>query len=1232
MSISPPTVVRGELVQLLEQHLLGPQKGATEEIKGTPRAAYSIGALAPVTVDPARVVLEDGADVDGADPEENGVAISDTDSATVGQQGVPVATDADTGAADDDEERDEGPKGALTYPSSMGLRFQVPRDCGVLTVTVTWGRYHSERRPNEEGRKFQWSIRTPFEKTAEIDVRDHDSHVVLDPITVDDDVTLRVELFPRPDRTIVELALSNDRVTGLDAPPGDWLFQTKLSVEANSGEAVFLPSRDVLSVGYDEDDPERQRLDLQYRHRLEYAVGRTTSVAWDEAYDGDETLRRARRVETTWLPTADVPQTTGDPQGPADPLGSFTTSMKTLSTISHGEIEEALGALVTGYEEWLVVQRRTASTLPEHLAEIADEATAEAEVIAQRLRAGIAMLADPARSQALEAFRFMNRAMRDQRLHSQVAGMRAADEKKYSMREALKKIDEEKGERAASWRPFQLAFVLLQLPALTDPADPYRSGDAASVELLFFPTGGGKTEAYLGLAAYTFAIRRLQGRIETDSGPLDGGDGVAVLMRYTLRLLTSQQFQRAAALVCAAELIRQEKPEVWGEKPFSIGLWVGSAVSPKRFAEARKQVEAVRGSDSQKAFGLTVLQLQRCPWCGTKIDPKRNVHAVTATERVEVHCGDRKGLCPFSEEGDADGALPITTVDDEIYRNPPTFLLATVDKFARLAREGEAASLFGYVSEWCPRHGYRHPDSRGACSGASHLEKTEGGTKYSKVAVRPATRLRPPDLIIQDELHLITGALGTAVGVFENVVDLLSTYSRDGRPVQPLIVASTATMRNAENQVRALYGRGVDVFPPQVLDVRDTFFSREKKVSDSDPGRKYVGICAHGIRLTLAEIRLSEVLLLAGQQLLDHHGGVADPYLTTVGYFSATRELAGMRRYLDDDVTTRVAGNTEPFPRRTNDWQRLEIGELTSRISAEEISKTLDKLSLPFTDRWSTRGKDDFAKRQAALREAGKPTEPWGDRPYDVVLATSMLQVGVDVPRLGLMLVVGQPKNTAEYIQASSRVGRDASKPGLVVSMANWSRPRDMSHFESFQHYHETFYAQVEALSVTPYSETAMERGLMGVLVSAARVADLGGASSLSAENGAGRILDKRASVDALVDLIADRALKAADEKGPADRMRSLLVQRLDRWYDKAYENQGALVYERVPKNQVTWPLLISPEDQVPSVADRVFVVANSMREVQPEINLLISPSADRLAFKEPADGPVWQFQPEEDQ
>ena len=399
---------------------------------------------------------------------------------------------------------------------------------------------------------------------------------------------------------------------------------------------------------------------------------------------------------------------------------------------------------------------------------------------------------------------------------------------------------------------------------MTDPTAPLRSAEhQARVELLFFPTGGGKTEAYLGLAAYTFAIRRRQGVVESADGPLDGRDGVAVLMRYTLRLLTAQQFQRATALVCAAELARREDEATWGVEPFRIGLWVGTDVSPKRFEEADEQLTKANEYGSHR---LTVLQIQRCPWCGTPITAAQ-VKADATVRRVFVHCGDDLARCPFAKGGQVAEGLPVLTVDEEIYRLTPAFVIATVDKFARLAREGEAASLFGYVSRRCGRHGYVHPDYAACNIGPPHTRPTAG---HPAATVRPVGRLRPPDLIIQDELHLITGALGTAVGLFEVAVETLSSWETpDGKPVRPLIVASTATVRNAHEQVRGLYGRQVEIFPPQVLDVADTFFSREVPIDRDNPGRRYVGVSAQGVRLSSAEIRVAEVLLSAGQLLFD---------------------------------------------------------------------------------------------------------------------------------------------------------------------------------------------------------------------------------------------------------------------------------------------------------------------------------------------------------------------------
>ena len=1212
--------VREELIDLIARDLLGPWDGPDETIVGTPRARYLAGALAPISLldgsAPAAAPSSGTGDATLADVRaEDSFAVTDLSGAR-DVDGVPADEgEAISEASPSEPDEDRGPESKIIAPSSMGLRFQVPAETGVLRFTARWGKYKARREADEKGKIQTYYDRTPFEEIAEIDLSAIASGES-ERVSLPEDVEISVEVFNVEGHRVVEAALLNTAVTGRELPPKLWMFQAELEVAEPNGDAVFLPARDAMESDRDSRDPEVRRLDLLYRDRLEFAVGRTASVSWDLSATE---ARRATAVRTTWLPTAEVPQT----QAPA--VEGVVLSMRALMEASPAELEAGLYPLIDGYSDWLKEREGENAELPDWLKEQGRIGLDDGAAALARLRAGLKLLVSDA--QAQRAFWFMNRTMRDQRLRSQVAALRI-EQKDLSIAEAVAEV-EARGDRAASWRAFQLAFILMQLPSVVDPTHVRRSTDYARAELLFFPTGGGKTEAYLGLAAFTFGIRRLQGKVEAPEGLLDGGDGVAVLMRYTLRLLTSQQFLRATTLMCAAEVVRREDPATWGSAPFTIGLWVGSSVSPKRYSEAAEQVKDVREREGNSAYGLTVLQFDHCPWCGTTINPKSNVEADDVEKRIRVYCGDRRARCPFAAGGSAEVGLPVLTVDDEIYRHPPTFLLATVDKFARLAREGEAASLFGYVAKKCPRHGYKHLDTDGRVCGAdTHNAKTANGRTYPATQVTAVGRLRPPDLIIQDELHLITGALGTAVGLFEGAIDILSSWQLgapgSAKPVKPLVIASTATVRKAAEQVQRLYARDIEVFPPQVLSVSDTFFSEEVPL-DEAPGRRYLGVCLHGARLTLAEIRLSEILLLAGQKLFDEHGAAAEPYLTLVDYFSATRELAGMRRYLEDDVTTRVSNPDKAtgYPRRRTP---LKLGELTSRISSSEIGKTLTHLASPFdTDTDTTAGRAVIAAKLKAGEQLASR-----ELPYDVVLATSMLQVGVDVPRLGLMMIVGQPKNTAEYIQASSRVGRDGAKPGLVVTLANRARPRDMAHYEQFEHYHDTFYANVEALSVTPFSEAALERGLTALIVSAARVIEATAASaeSLSAEAnaGAGRITIRRATVDALVDKLVARVDIAADT-GAASRMKSKLVLRLDKWTDRATAVSGALTYTKktLPK-QIVEPLLISPEDSIGEEGDRLFQVANSMREVQPEIDLLVSPFPGKLAEPVTTTTPKWTF------
>ena len=1187
--------VRQDLEELIVRDLLGPWDGENEVLKGSPKSRYLVGMLAPVVRNPEIQKASD----DGED----------------GDDEVAVMGEGSAANAGDEVDEDSAASGLLMHPSSMGLRCQVLKEVAELQVVARWGHYETTQVASEGAEASRGFAREQIEVSLSIDLTKPESDYELSQYGA----RIHVEVHSQGNRKILEIALLNVREHQKTAPVQSWMFQAGFEVFAGQGNHVFLPTDDVLEIAIVDPDPEVQHLSLLYSEQLEFVVGRACSV---QAVRAPGT-RRAVSVRTEWLPTTDVPQTK------AVGADNSMLSMAELAVADAATLSSGLAPLIDGYADWIVSQKKIAADLPAHLKKIASDPLEMASWTLQRLQQGLAMLSDTSSvgDKARQAFSFMNRAMRDQRIRSEVSLLRTS-EPTLTVEQAIAEI-ESRGSSAASWRPFQLAFIIKQIPSLVEPWTDQRSSKVATAELLFSPTGGGKTEAYLGLAAFTFAIRRLQGIVESAEGPLDGNSGVAVLMRYTLRLLTSQQFVRATTLMCAAEVIRKEDEATWGSEPFRIGLWVGTAVSPKVYEEAKAQVIDAR-ADGGSSHGLTVLQVKRCPWCGTSINPRTDLVARDELRRIYVYCGDPLGQCEFSKAKSAEG-LPLLTVDEEIYRFPPAFLLATVDKFSRLSREGQAASLFGYVRERCERHGYRHADANEAvCSGASqHNAKPEFSLPAASTV--PVNRLRPPDLIIQDELHLISGALGTAVGLFESAIDIVSTWTTaDGKSVKPLIVASTATVRNAKEQVRRLYGRGIEVFPPQVIDVRDTYFSKEVVVDDLNPARRYMGVCAPGIRMIIAQIQIFTIMMLAGQKLLDEHGDDADAYMTAVAYFNATRELAGMRRHLDDSVTTAVSdGRTISGLKRRTTGQ-LTVGELTSRISSSEIAETLDKLGFRFDpEQDSTAAREKWANDAKAAKAAGKKM-PKSDRtiwPFDAVLATSMLQVGVDVPRLGLMLVVGQPKNTAEYIQASSRVGRSATEhgPGLVLTLANWARPRDMAHFEQFDYYHRTFYSFVEPLSVTPFSDASLDRGLTAVLVSCARIFDAVTPSpSLTPNEGASHAQLRRVDVlDRIVTAVVNRSEIASSSQKLAQVVGAKLVNRIDQWAQRS-QQQGLSYQKKKSKTQHLVPLLVSPEEMVLDPDSAMFRVPNSMREVQPEINL-ISPGS-LLAPKTHGGAPKWGF------
>ena len=521
-----------------------------------------------------------------------------------------------------------------------------------------------------------------------------------------------------------------------------------------------------------------------------------------------------------------------------------------------------------------------------------------------------------------------------------------------------------------------------------------------------------------------------------------------------------------------------------------------------------------------------------------------------------------------------DEGIPALTVDEEIYRRLPTLLIATVDKFAQMPWNGRTAMLFGQVSGYCPRHGYRSPE-------VDDTSRHPQRDPFPAVRTVPTTPLRPPDLIIQDELHLISGPLGSLVGLYETAVDRLASRKVDGKLVRPKVIASTATIRQAHEQVHGVFLRQVRVFPPQGLDVEDNFFSRQREPSERYPGRRYLGICALGIRHKTALIETYVTFLAAAQKLYEEQGAAADPWMTLVGYYNSLRELGAMRRAVEDSIASRL----RRVDRRGLAVRKLSpftLEELTSRKSAVDIPKILDRLEMPFNPAAAAHQADDDAEEVV--------------RPLDVLLATNMLSVGVDVGRLGLMCMAGQPKNTAEYIQATSRIGR--RHPGLVCTVYNWARPRDLSHYEGFAQYHATFYQQVEALSVTPFSPGATQRGLSALLVSLVRLQGM----EFNANEGAGLVTGDHAYVGEALARIGERAGLIGDGECCAHVQQGLNTRR-DTWLSRIEGSHGgAQLGYRGKSDGLTLGLLSRP-GRGPW---QLFTCLNSLRDVEPTAHLIL--------------------------
>jgi hypothetical protein len=1115
------------LVEALKLDLVGPWPGhalANEQLPGWVRPSnwYLTGFLIPSGSRPDK----------SADADEN--------------DDIDVVPDSAGLAEESNEERKAAKKGY--FPSSLGLSFLVPREALNAIVTVHWGEYSPTEIDGDDGKPLSIWRRQPRDRTIVLALTGATDPVVHD---VPGSGGLQIHLVERlisaedlkehiaQGTRSVSVFLVNNRVPDEEKPDRAYAFQAEIEVR---GDHPFVAQPDLRGVQAAEWDD--QVADLHYADTPEYATGHGVSAEWETVDDA------CRLIRSAWVPTAQVEKTTTvDVQG-------VELSMEALGSLANGAAAEAaLRPLVRQYRAWIETRPSTIANLQgTRRGDTAKELVRYASVAADRIERGITVLARDA--DALDSFRVANRAVA------------------RALRKRL-------GVENPRWRAFQLAFLLLNLPGLADPSDPNR----ATVDLLFFPTGGGKTEAYLGLAAFAMVLRRL--RHPGDKGR--AAAGVSVIMRYTLRLLTLDQLARAAGLVCALELERASNAARYGEWPFEIGLWVGKAATPNilghrgdgRSDAARSKVLQFKADPKGKP---SPIPLENCPWCSTRFGPDSFALLPNADQPRELRIVCSNFECDFTR----DRPLPIIAVDEPIYRRLPAFLIATVDKFAALPWVGQAGALL---------------------DGAERFDATGfyGAAEPGK-GTRIATPLPPPDLVIQDELHLISGPLGTMAGLYEAAIEALSVRELEGRAVRPKIVASTATVRRAQDQIQALFGRPLtQIFPPPGPDRRDSFFARMVPSSEM-AARLYLGIAAQGRNPKVIMRKAWLALMGAAEHAYRDAGGhknqqnPADPYMTVLGYFNSLRELGGARRILEEEVqnTIKAYGARKRIGEERGLFQDRrnfsEVVELTSRVSTDKVAEARRRLDAPFHKI---------------------------DQRVDCAIATNMISVGLDIPRLGLMVVFGQPKTHAEYIQATSRVGRDDQRPGLVVTLLNIHKPRDRSHYERFRHYHETFYRSVEVASVTPFSARALDRGFAGALMGLARHVE----PELTPPQGVEHIADVRAALegkllDAFLGRVRQQPITDAAER--EERLRSVqnrVVDLLDSWRKilEDYRAVGvALQYQKYELKQPR-PLLREMLDtDFESEHHRKFRANRSLRDVEPEVNLFLKDLSGLLVDDRP--------------
>lgn len=968
-----------------------------------PMRRFASGVLFPETQTAPEPILADAPIVDADDEEALDIEIRDG------------RATGDTGESNDYELASANE----SDPRSGAISFVIPDGAATLKTTITGAFYQPfmVKIGNGAGSFSDrtWYVRRPISFTATAEVAELSANgkgfMKLEVVANRIDHPLKIDVYcysrrlPGRPEEFVTIAVKNNSSGETCNTHG--LFQTEFAVQCCDADGVSIPfppypeREDSVLLTTDE---EARSISLMYREFPTFAVGHGCSADWSPL-EG-----QALTVRGHYFPTHQVPSVTPDITD--EKKRPLEISMATLAGLDGAaQPFESLITLTDAYERWIDRSEAAIGGLAARHQPTAAKHVGECRQMLARMRAGIRLIeSDEA---VRKAFQYANESVYRQQVETPSETRKVSVDKKQIRHVEPKPVKDVS--RLGRWRPFQIGFLLASLASTADPSDEHRE----TVELIFFPTGGGKTEAYQALIAFSLFLQRLRGSDQQ----------VGALMRYTLRLLTSQQFTRAAGLICSMELVRRSH-DVAGPG-FSIGIWVGGSVTPNKRADALTELTELVSSKYKDSHRFL---LTRCPHCSTdfgKVEKAKGPGAWPAFRQstspftngkktVVFTCPDSQ--CPFHSEL---APLPVWIVDEDIYERRPSLVIATVDKFAQVAFNGEIGCLFGL---------------------------DESGVR----------QFAPPSLIVQDELHLISGPLGTMVGLYEWLFEEFCIDRRKGNePTRPKIVCSTATIRKFKNQVRGLYARDkAALFPPHGLSVEDSFFARyARDVNDKlEQGRLYVGILGTSLRSVQdLQVRVTASLLQAPKRL---HPTLQDPWYTLLSFFNRISDIGTTFNLLQLNVTAYLKTiwsrqGISPDSGLRRYLNSSGILELTSRIKDTELPMTIDRLF-----------------------------NTVNNHPIDTCLASNIIEVGVDIPRLSLLSILGQPKTTSQYIQVTGRVGRLwQQKPGLVVTMYPPRRPRDRSHFEKFRAFHQRLYASVEPTSVTPFSSPAMERALHAVIV-----------------------------------------------------------------------------------------------------------------------------------------------------